>query len=80
MSTTASTKKLRKSAKLTKAIRLEYCMEVAAFARHYLGLTGQAVFQYEAGSRVPRLHIIGKYIALAKDKGMEVTVYDFIEV
>ncbi len=67
-----------KSAEMVKKIRLAFCLEQKEFGE-LMGISKQAIWQYERGMRRPRLQSVRKLLELAKKKKIKAEVEDFID-
>lgn len=65
------------ASKTIKDMRIKLCLEQQKFA-DLLGITRVAICNYESGRRIPKLAIIRKMRALAKENGMDIPVEDFL--
>lgn len=63
---------------MIRKIRLSFCLEQKEFAE-LIGMSKQAIWQYEKGLRKPRLPAIRKLLALAKKKDIKTCTEDFME-
>lgn len=63
---------------MVKKIRMAFFMEISEFAT-MVGLTKQAIYQYEKGMRKPRLPSVKKFLDLAKKKKIQASVEDFLD-
>lgn len=65
------------AADAVKRVRTEIGLGQKDFAEK-LSLTKTAVYNYEAGLRVPKLSVIKKIKELAKENGIEISTDDFL--